>query len=65
MQKLLIAENSEAFTESLVLALGSSYEVYSCSDDTAVLELLNRLHPELLVINLSSLCRRLDRIAAI
>jgi len=53
MKKLLIADSSEVFTESLIAVLHKQYDIRSCSDGNAAFSHLRDFRPECLIINLS------------
>ncbi len=50
--KLLIADNGEEFRQALAAALGSGYQVRTCSDGMEALELLQSFQPDILVMEL-------------
>lgn len=50
--KLLIADNGEEFRQSLAAALGSGYQVRTCSDGMEALDLLQSFQPDILVMEL-------------
>lgn len=52
MQKLLIADSSGIFASALETALQQQFQVYTCGDGEAALELLIRLEPDILILNL-------------
>ena len=53
MQKLLIADSSEAFLCALEAAFGREYEIRTCQDGKTLLQLLNTFRPDGLILNLS------------
>ncbi len=53
MQVLLIAESSEYFRNALAKALSADFQVHTCADGYAALELLHTLQPDGLILNLS------------
>lgn len=52
MRKVLIADTSEDFRETLEAALRKEYQVLTCSDGRQALELAARFHPDVLVMDL-------------
>ena len=52
MQKLLIADCSEAYRTALTAALRNSYQVLSCRTGTEALELLHRERPDIFILDL-------------
>lgn len=52
MEKLLIADTSTVFSETLTRALKNYYEVYSCTTGDEALHLVETLQPRVLIINL-------------
>lgn len=52
MQKLLIADSSEAFSSKLSGELAVQFEVITCADGQKALELLSSYKPDILILNL-------------
>ena len=52
MRKLLIAENSEAFRYALEKTFENEFEIRTCQDGEAVLELLSTYRPDAMILNL-------------
>ena len=52
MQKLLIADSSESFTNKLAGELQAQFQVFTCSDGEKALELLSAYQPDILILNL-------------
>ena len=52
MQKLLIADSSEEFSLVLVGSLRASFQVECCTDGAQALDLLRRLKPDILLLDL-------------
>lgn len=50
--KLLIADNGEEFRQALAAALGSNYQIRTCSDGIQALELLQSYQPDIFVMEL-------------
>lgn len=50
---MLIADSTEEFPATLGEILGARYTLHVCSEGNAALELLNSLHPELLILDLN------------
>lgn len=53
MRKLLIAIDSEIFTEELKRALRSEFEIYTCSGGDDALQALGNIKPSALIIDFS------------
>lgn len=53
MEKLLIAETSQRFSQALTHALQDRYEVHCCSDGDAARSFLESLQPQVLILNLA------------
>lgn len=53
MQKLIIIDGSEHFVAALEDALSDDFHISSCCDGEAALDLIQRIRPDILVINLS------------
>ena len=53
MQKLMIIDGSEYFVAALEDALADEFHISSCCDGEAALDLIQRICPDILVINLS------------
>lgn len=53
MQKMLIAVDSEIISEELIKAFHMQYTVYSCTQGSDALRLLQEVCPEILIISLS------------
>lgn len=53
IRKILIADPSPGFCQVLSDLLGSSFQLLSCQDGAAALELLDRFHPDVLVVDLT------------
>lgn len=53
ISKILIADPSPGFCQALSDLLGSSFQLVSCQDGTAALELLDRFRPDVLVVDLT------------
>lgn len=52
MQKLLIADSSGIFVSALTTALGGQFQVTTCTNGLAALELLQQEQPDILILNL-------------
>lgn len=52
MQKLLIADNSDTFTEALCEQLQDQFEIQRCTDGREVIVLLHSFQPDLLLLDL-------------
>ena len=52
MQKLLIADSSEAFSSKLSGELDAQFEIITCSDGQKALDLLPSCQPDILILNL-------------
>lgn len=52
LRKLLIAENSEAFRYALEKTFENEFEIRTCQDGRAALELLSTYRPDALILNL-------------
>lgn len=53
MQRLLIAEHLEEFRILLYEALSQKYQVTICGNGKSTLNLLNSLHPDILILDLA------------
>lgn len=53
MYKLLIADKSEAFCRALAEQMRGLYEVYTCKDGMRAIEMVKKIEPEVLVLDLS------------
>lgn len=53
MQKLMIIDGSERFVAALEDALSDDFHISSCCDGETALELIQRICPDILVLNLS------------
>jgi len=53
MQRLLIADSSELFTQALEYSLETDFEIRVCCDGDEVLEQLNRFRPDAMILHLS------------
>lgn len=53
MQKILIAERSEVLADALMAALQKRYNVHTCTDGNSALQMLEKLRPDALIIDLS------------
>lgn len=51
--KILIADPSPGFCQALSDLLGNSFRLLSCQDGSSALELLDRFHPDVLVVDLT------------
>lgn len=52
MLKLLIADNSDAFTDALCEQLDGEFEIYCCNDGREVISLLHNISPDLLLLDM-------------
>lgn len=52
MKKLLIAANSQVFSDTLAESLSQQFEISVCCDGTEAIQLLRELRPELLVLDM-------------
>lgn len=53
MYKLLIADKSEAFCQALAEQMRGLYEVHTCKDGMRAVELVKKIEPDVLVLDLS------------
>lgn len=53
MFKLLIADKSEAFCQALAEQMRGSYEVHTCKEGMRALEMVKKVEPDVLVLDLS------------
>lgn len=53
MQKLLIAERSDAYTGSLEKSLQAEWEVHVCTDSYPVIDTMKYINPDAMIINLN------------
>ena len=53
MHKMLIAIDSEVFTEALEQTFREDYKIYTCSCGDDALKLLRGKHPDIMIIDLS------------
>lgn len=53
MYKLLIADKSEAFCQALAEQMRGLYEVYTCKEGLRAVDMVKRIEPDVLVLDLS------------
>ncbi len=63
VQRLLIADPSEAFADELAHRLGSAFHVQACTDGAAALSMLESFRPDMVVVDL--MLAKLDGLALV